>query len=69
LQHKASVKLEFPAPAQGHHELKLYFMCDSYMGCDQEYDVAMDVAEGQEESSSSEEESGSGAEDGEEAAR
>ena len=35
---KAVVKapLKFEAPAQpGTHKLTLYFMCDSYMGCDQ----------------------------------
>ena len=36
LQRKARVKLDFVAPAaQGNHHLTLYFMCDSYMGCDQ----------------------------------
>lgn len=66
LQHKATVKLEFPAPGQGHHDLKVYLMCDSYMGCDQEYDLPMDVAEGVEESS---EEESSEEEEQEEAAR
>ena len=36
LQRKARVKLDFAAPATpGTHHLTLYFMCDSYMGCDQ----------------------------------
>lgn len=36
LQRKARVKLDFAAPAApGSHHLTLYFMCDSYMGCDQ----------------------------------
>ena len=36
LQRKARVKLDFVAPAApGAHHLTLYFMCDSYMGCDQ----------------------------------
>lgn len=36
LQRKARVKLDFVAPtAVGSHHLTLYFMCDSYMGCDQ----------------------------------
>jgi hypothetical protein len=38
------VKLEFTAPATaGKTKLTLYFMCDSWMGCDQEYEVALDV--------------------------
>lgn len=36
----ASATLEFTAPAQpGAAKLMLYFMCDSYMGADQEYEV------------------------------
>ena len=36
----ASATLEFTAPAQpGPAKLMLYFMCDSYMGADQEYEV------------------------------
>lgn len=36
LQRKSRVKLDFVVPsAQGNHHLTLYFMCDSYMGCDQ----------------------------------
>ena len=36
LQRKAKVKLDFVAPkAVGAHTLTLFFMCDSYMGCDQ----------------------------------
>ncbi|KAI2798347.1 hypothetical protein RDWZM_004692 [Blomia tropicalis] len=37
LQKKAKVKLEFQAPSPGDHSYTLYFMCDSYMGVDQEY--------------------------------
>ncbi len=34
------VVMEFPAPEQaGKHKLTLFFMCDSYMGADQEYAV------------------------------
>ena len=44
---KQSVKLAFPAPASpGKHELTLYLMCDSYLGCDQEYDFHLTVEEG-----------------------
>jgi pre-mRNA-splicing helicase BRR2 len=40
----SSVKLNFPAPpVPGHHDLTLYFMCDSYTGCDQEYSFGLDV--------------------------
>ena len=36
----ANVTLEFSAPATaGRANLMLYFMCDSYMGADQEYEV------------------------------
>jgi pre-mRNA-splicing helicase BRR2 len=58
LQKRLTVKLDFVAPAAGHHNLKLYVMCDSYSGCDQELDMEIDVAEGEEsEGDSSEEES------------
>lgn len=45
LQNKSSVKLEFPAGDEGKHEYKIYFMCDSYLGCDQEFEFDMDVKE------------------------
>ena len=36
LQKKGRAKLDITAPATpGTHHLTLYFMCDSYMGCDQ----------------------------------
>ncbi|XP_069155862.1 DExH-box ATP-dependent RNA helicase DExH12-like [Solanum lycopersicum] len=38
LQRKSKVKLDFAAPAEaGTRNYTLYFMCDSYKGCDQEY--------------------------------
>ncbi|KAL4291767.1 hypothetical protein GQ457_14G019550 [Hibiscus cannabinus] len=38
LQRKAKVKLEFAAPTEAAEKsYTLYFMCDSYLGCDQEY--------------------------------
>ena len=50
-----NVRLEFSLP-QGQHALKLYVICDSYMGADHDIDVdPIDVAEGEE--SESEEES------------
>jgi len=46
VQKKANVKLDFVPSAAGHFTYKLYFMCDSYTGCDQEYDVEMKIAQG-----------------------
>ncbi|TQD69096.1 hypothetical protein C1H46_045371 [Malus baccata] len=44
LQRRAKVKLEFAAPAEpGEKSYILYFMCDSYLGCDQEYDFTLDI--------------------------
>ncbi|ERN11506.1 hypothetical protein AMTRI_Chr03g43880 [Amborella trichopoda] len=49
LQRKSKVKLEFPAPSEvGKKEYTLYFMCDSYLGCDQEYNFTIDVKEAME---------------------
>lgn len=65
LQRKSRVKLEFAAPAEvGKQEFTLFFMCDSYMGCDQEYEFELDVKEG-EESESEEESEGEGKGEGE----
>ncbi|RUS26117.1 Sec63 Brl domain-containing protein [Jimgerdemannia flammicorona] len=50
LQKRLTVKLDFVAPKAGEHELKVYFMCDSYAGCDQELDLQLNVLEGEEES-------------------
>lgn len=39
-------KLDFAVPSTpGKHTLTLYFMCDSWMGCDQEYEIELKVAE------------------------
>ena len=43
LQSKAKVKLDFTAPAPGSYKYMLYFMCDAYMGCDQEYPFSIKV--------------------------
>ena len=43
LQSKVKVKLDFTAPAPGSHKYVLYFMCDAYMGCDQEYPFSFRV--------------------------
>ena len=54
LAQKATVKLQFPAPeTAGSHNLMLYFMCDSYLGCDQEYELDLNVAQGAEMDSDS----------------
>lgn len=47
LQTKAKVKLDFSAPSPGTHKYVLYFMCDAYMGCDQEYPFSIKVREGE----------------------
>jgi pre-mRNA-splicing helicase BRR2 len=51
---KMSVKLEFMAPSEGEHDLKLYFMCDAYQGSDQEFELSMKVGEAQEDDSDEE---------------
>ncbi|KAF3629046.1 hypothetical protein FXO38_27913 [Capsicum annuum] len=46
LQRKSRIKLDFTAPAEaGTRKYKLYFMCDSYLGCDEEHIFALDVKE------------------------
>ncbi|KAL6768281.1 hypothetical protein ACKKBF_B38500 [Auxenochlorella protothecoides x Auxenochlorella symbiontica] len=50
LQRKSRVKLEFVAPAKaGPASLTLFFMCDSYLGCDQEFGLDFEVLPGDEE--------------------
>lgn len=49
LARKLSVKLEFAAPADaGLHDMALFFMCDSYVGADQQFDFALRVTEADE---------------------
>eukprot|EP01133_Synstelium_polycarpum_P007678 gene7678-8985_t len=43
LTKKAKVKFDFVAPAVGKHMLNLYLVSDSYTGCDQEYEVEINV--------------------------
>ncbi|XP_024003677.1 DExH-box ATP-dependent RNA helicase DExH13 isoform X2 [Eutrema salsugineum] len=44
LQRKAKVKLAFAGPTEpGEKSYTLYFMSDSYLGCDQEYTFSVDV--------------------------
>ncbi|CAH2036677.1 unnamed protein product [Thlaspi arvense] len=46
LQRKAKVKLDFAVPSEpGEKRYTLIFMCDSYLGCDQEYEFSVDVKE------------------------
>ena len=50
LARRARIKLEFVAPAAaGPAALTLFFMCDSYLGCDQEFELALQVAAGDDE--------------------
>mmetsp|Transcript_31856 Transcript_31856/g.77625 ORF Transcript_31856/g.77625 Transcript_31856/m.77625 type:complete len:2179 (-) Transcript_31856:255-6791(-) len=53
-EHK--VKMDFVAPAEGEHDLKLFFMCDSYLGCDQEFEFKIKVAEGDDDEDEDEDE-------------
>lgn len=44
LQKESRIKLDFTAPAEaGTRKYKLYFMCDSYLGCDEEHTFAVDI--------------------------
>ena len=53
-----AVKLEFTLP-KGTHNLKLYVICDSYMGADHDINLEpIDVAEGEDSDSDEEMESG-----------
>ena len=66
LQQRTKAKIFFEPTEEGMQDYRLYFMCDSYIGCDQEYDFKLKVAKGEEESDeeeSEEEESGSEAEE------
>ena len=54
-----AMKLEFTLP-KGTHKLKLYVICDSYIGADHDIDLdPIDVAEGEDSDSDEEMESGS----------
>lgn len=44
LQRKAKFKLDFTAPTDlGRKNYTLFFMCDAYLGCDQEYEFSIEV--------------------------
>ena len=51
------IPLDFTAPKEGRYLYKLYLMSDSYIGCDQEFNVELTVEEGSMDTSS--EDSGS----------
>jgi len=55
LQRKLNVKLEFVCPRVGQQTFKLFTMCDSFRGVDQEIDMELNVAEGEEDSDEEEE--------------
>lgn len=42
----ARASLDFAAPKSGGGPVVLFFMCDAYVGCDQEYEVEVEVVEG-----------------------
>lgn len=56
LQQKAKFMLDFVAPRPGRYTYVLYFMSDSYLGCDQEYKFTVEIGEKSGSGSSSEEE-------------
>ena len=45
-----------PAPEAGAYEYKLYLMSDSHLGCDQEYEMPLKVAEAEDEEDEEDEE-------------
>lgn len=57
LQTHSKQKLEFAAPPPGTHKFTLYFMCDAYMGCDQEYPFTIKVLDKDDSSGESMDES------------
>ena len=56
LQQKANVKLEFVAPEAGEYTYTLFLMSDSYLGCDQEYELPLKVAEADDDDDEDDEE-------------
>ena len=45
LQQKAKFKLNFVGPRAGKYTYSLYYMSNSYMGWDQEYNFSMEIGE------------------------
>jgi len=56
LTHKHKVKLEFTAPDAGEYAYTLYLMSDSYLGCDQEYELPLKVGEAEDDDEDEDEE-------------
>merc|ERR1712241_1344171 len=54
LQQKAKFMLDFIAPKPGKYDYILYYMSDSYLGCDQEYKFKVDTGDRRDSGSSSE---------------
>ncbi|CDR46896.1 CYFA0S26e01288g1_1 [Cyberlindnera fabianii] len=44
------VNLEFTIPRAGHHELSIWCVCDSFIDCDKEITLQVDVEQGEDES-------------------
>jgi len=53
LQQKKKVSLELVPQKAGETKFVLYLMCDAYAGCDQEYEIVLDVQEGEDSSDES----------------
>ncbi|KAL8914049.1 MAG: hypothetical protein Q9171_001300 [Xanthocarpia ochracea] len=53
---RLDMKLEFVVPSAGKHDLKLFLMCDSYVGVDQDPEFTVEAAEGMDEDDEEEEE-------------
>ncbi|KAL1529400.1 hypothetical protein AB1Y20_000349 [Prymnesium parvum] len=56
LVQNAKVKLDFTAPEAGEYSYTLYLMSDSYLGCDQEYELPLKVKEAESDEGEEEEE-------------
>jgi len=52
---KSKTKVEFIAPEPGEYTYKLYFMSDSYLGVDQEYDLPLKIEKGEDDDEKMEE--------------
>ena len=51
----STVRLEFVAPSQGVHQLKMFLICDSYLGCDLEENFSITVGEAEDSDEETEE--------------
>merc|ERR1719277_384431 len=57
LQQKKKVSLELVPQKVGETKFVLYLMCEAYAGCDQEYELKLNVAEGDDSSEDDEDSS------------